>query len=148
MEIEDIIRQIKDRGDVIKKPVRLRRKPKEPRPRKRVGRDRVKHAAISKRWMRTIDGAYTHMANAYRARAKRRAARGTKAVEWNLTRDEWRRLWRAAGYISLPGGVEIRAFALRPQQVRMWRIDDNQPWKLDNIVIMYEGRAIADGRKL
>lgn len=155
MDLESIISAIKKEGTIVKMPIRLRRKAKERVSTKGMGVDRAKKALrlrrATKRYEGTIDGNWCHMRNAYRNRNKRRLARGGKLVEWNLSLNEWRRIWKLAGIVSLPGGKTISAFQLRgsgPSDCKIYRIDENKPWEMVNVFVSYNGRCLVDGRKI
>lgn len=95
-------------------------------------------------------GSFYYLRKTYRWRNKKRLEKGNKPVEFNLSFEEYKKLWQAAGMVQ-EGGVRIWAFRLRGKglgKAKLMRIDQDGPFELNNCVIVWRGIVIANGRKL
>lgn len=155
MDIEDIVSQLKERGTIIREPRRLRRKPKErvlgEEARADRAEKRARRRAYKAQWWRSVSGSYYNLRKSYRLREKKRIAKGAKPLEFKLSLEDWKRLWEAAGTITQADGSLMPVFKLRGRgkdSAKLWRIDDQKPWQLDNVIVLYRGRVVANGRAL
>lgn len=97
-----------------------------------------------------LKDSFYYLMKTYRWRNRKRLEKGTKPVEFNLSFEEYKRLWQEAGMVW-EGGIRIWAFRLRGKGIgkaRLMRIDEDKPFTLDNCVIVWKGIVIANGRKL
>jgi hypothetical protein len=155
VDLEQLVAQIKERGTIIKEPRRLRRKPRKDitEEARRVAKAKYKQA-LKRIYMASIAGTWKELRKSYRNQQKRRIESGKEplaSMEWNISLEDWKRMWEAAGTIGLPGGGRIEAFKLRGRQkgdLRVYRIDYKKSWELKNMAVIYQGRGIVDGRKL
>ena len=96
----------------------------------------------------TIEGKY------YAAKRKAKNA----GYGWEMTKDQWVRVWMDAGFIIVPGtvspttplGVRVTAFSLRgPNKYTntlMARKDTTKPWAHDNAYIVFRGDPLIGSR--
>lgn len=155
--IDDIIQRLKDKKALLgDKPLPLKR-PRKGRkaraglePYRGSAREKAKHAAYEKLVGSTVSGSWHMLSRAYRYRNKKRLEKGNKPVLFELSLEDWKKLWQAAGMIR-HRGIEKAAFHARgngPDDVRLWRIDDTKPWRLDNCIVVWQAHILANGRKL
>lgn len=155
--IEALVSRVKEGGVILhsrRVPLKRRRKARERLPKEELylgsERWRKAHARYQKRIQSTVSGSWYMLSRANRARNKDRAKRGGKQVEFQLTLEDWKKLWQAAGMITYRG-VEKAAFYCRGrtnEDVKLFRIDEDKPWRLDNTIILWKGILLANGRKL
>lgn len=141
--LEDIVAQIKKEGHAPKRSRRRwKRKPKE-----YEGQYTPSRAASQKAFWSTVSGTWKHLTKTYRSRAK---ARGEEN-KWKISLEDWKKLWETAGSRQLTDGSWISYFALRGRSkdaCKLWRIDEAKDWTLDNVVVLYKGQVVANGRQL
>ena len=155
--IEDLIDGLKNKQVLLKpnkyKPRRAGKRYKG-RPRLPAGEARARELARRrshhKGLQRTLAGSWYSIMKYYRWENKRREKKGGKPLEFKLSLEDWKLMWRAAGIVG-DGNREVWAFRLRgvgKDKARLMRIDDTKAFTLDNCVIMWKGVVLANGRKL
>lgn len=98
----------------------------------------------------TLKGSFYYLKKTYRWRNRKRQEKGNKPVVFNLSFEEYKALWQAAGMVQ-DGNRRVWAFRLRGkglEKARLMRIDQDGPFELNNCVIMWRGLVLANGRKL
>lgn len=162
--IEDIISQLKEEKALLSLPKEARKRSRRSsKARAEYGGRRARgikpwqteaarraHNSYEKRKQATVGGAYELLQRSYRYRNKDKVRRGIEPVPFLLSLEDWKKLWRNAPMVR-HRGVEKAAFYARgimPEDVQLWRIDETKPWRLDNCVVMWQGRAIVNGREL
>lgn len=151
MDLFDIVEQIKEKGTLVRPPIRVRKVKKgiafkglksqftpEQYARK-VERDKETWAGVS--------GAWKHLRKTYASRARKR---GTE-TQWLVSLTEWWLLWRAAGTVRMLDGATHTIFSRRGSKrgdAKVWRISPEKPWTLENMVIIFNGEVMANGRKI
>ena len=144
MDITELVSKLKEGGGVVRDPVRLRRKPQK-RVRKESlwvdspeGKESLRNA--DRRYWRSVSGRWRQLKKEYERRGQK----------WDISLEDWKRLWEQAGTV-LVGEKRIPLFLLRgrdKEAAKVYRIDWEKGWRIDNVVVMYKGSIMANGRKL
>ena len=158
VDLQEIIGQIKEHGTLVRPPIRVRKvkkgiqfkglksqksgKKSEFNPEqyaKKMERDKETWAGVS--------GAWKHLRKTYASRARKRG----NSTTWLVSLTEWWLLWQAAGTVRMRDGATHTIFSRRGSKrgdARVWRISPEKPWTLENMVIIFNGEIVANGRKL
>ena len=80
-------------------------------------------------------------------RARGDAREGSKACwDWNLTLEEWIKMWLSCPHVDLGNGVLVQANKLRgrksKEHVQLRRIDPTKPFEINNLVIMHGKKVL------
>lgn len=159
MELSELIKQIRESGDRIHPIARIRRKPsvRNSKPVSEGGRykgsEKQRKAMLEadKRWKKTVEGSWRVTSIQYKKRKRLREAKGLTYGTWMITLPEWKALWSQAGMVVTSLGVKMLALSLRglgPDRCQLRRIDEKGDWAIDNVIVLYKGQAIANGRKI
>lgn len=140
--IEQLVEQLKAGGE----PARRRRRRWKSKPKPSGNVYTPSRAASQKAFWATPSGQWKHLCKTYRSRAK---ARGEES-RWKISLDDWIRLWNAGAH-QQQDGFWISYLSLRGKSrdcAKLWRIDVEKDWTLDNVVVLYKGQVVINGRKL
>lgn len=144
LDIDELITGIKERGAIVRDPLRVRRKRSKGRREGGLWKDSPKGKAslrdADRRYWRSVSGRWRQLKKEY----------GRRGKQFDITLEEWKQLWKEAGGVQI-GEKWIPLFSLRgrgKEAVKVYRIDWDKGWVLDNVVIMYKGAIRANGRNL
>ena len=148
--IEQLVAQLKSKLVLATPNKYAKRRARKPPSALSVDRARVAKREAKAAGTRQLREAWYYLRKTYRWRNKDRAERGLKPVVFDLPLEDWKKLWNAAGMVQ-DGNNRIWAFRLRGSrkgQARLMRIDQDGAFTLDNCVIVWNGTAIAVGKRL
>lgn len=153
--IDDVIKRVKEGNVVIHPPSKValeaRRKRSKARRSYKGMWDKEYHRRGVAKWRGGLKGQWHELRKAYRKTTRDGEAKGHKPIPWNLPYEDWERLWKAAGTLILPGGREVEAIKARgkrKEDVKIYRIDRDKAFSLENCIIVWQGHILANGRKL
>jgi len=72
-----------------------------------------------------------------------------RGQEWNISLSQWKWLWEEAG-VAQVGEKRMLVFQLRGRgkgDARLYRINQEDGWNINNVVVLYKGEVVANGRK-
>jgi len=159
MNLEEVIKSLKISTPTITEPEPLRA-PATVKRRRSTRRDTdalriAKTRAYDVRRYSTVKGLWRQQKKWLKQRAARYRAKGNelkaKGCELVITLEEWTKLWESAGQVWFHGKWVQAHEARGPRKdrdVQLIRIDDNGPWELSNLKIIYNKGTIADGRRV
>lgn len=148
MDLFDIVEQIKEHGTLVRPPIRVRKVKKgiqfkglksqytPEQYAKKMERDKKTWAGVS--------GAWKHLDKTYRSRAKKRGEQS----RWKISLEEWWLLWRKAGVDGRTGSTLFSRRGIHKDEAKVYRIDPEGVWELSNMVVVYKGEVVANGRKV
>jgi hypothetical protein len=157
VNIDDIVSRLQERKVVVQPPSKIALRARRKRRKRRS--DLSRYPRGSEKWLalrEKLDGFWTsphgvwaNLRKVHRDRARKAIAAGRKPIEWRITLEEWLALWTQAGEIPVQGGLMVAAFRLRgPKkgQAKLYRIDREKDWTLDNVIVVMDGDILVKGR--
>lgn len=154
--LEEIIQNLKIKDPVIVEPTPIKKISRyravskySPEERKEKVRaiDRARYSTVKglwrqqKKWLKQRKREYEAKGNTLRA----------EGCEFLISLEDWTALWKEAGSVWYHGrwtAAHVARGTRYQTDVQLVRIDDTKPWELSNLKIVYQGRCLADGRRV